>query len=269
MQLLPLQLRSLRVTPFMLLALTAACSQTPQTPETTASPSPLSFPSPIAPASPSSPPRPASDLFADADDTAQGAIALTQSAVSSEDWQMVVRQWERAIALLESIPDSDPQKEIAREKLVGYRENLAYAQQQAQKKAPQQPQQQQSVTPQSPWIANVGRSSSENSPEESPKVALAKHLNRVGAKMYGITPCEKCQEQREKFGEAFSQVVEIECNPSSDSSAQNDNDPCQQAGVKTLPAWEINGQLHPGVRSLEELADLSQYQGDRNFSRES
>jgi hypothetical protein len=265
MQLPTLKMRSPLVTPslLLLLSLTSACSRTPQPGETTEFPSPLSFPSPLTPASPSASSGPGRDPFVEAGDIAQGAIALTQSAVSSEDWQMVVGQWERAIALLEAIPDSEPRKTLAQEKLVGYRENLAYAQEQAQKK--EQPPQPPSSTLPPTEVSMVRGSPSENESEDSPKVALAKHLSNVGAKMYSTADCEKCQEQREMFAEAFSQVTEVECSATSSNSP---SDPCRKAGVKTFPSWEVKGQFYSGVRSLEELADFSQYEGDRNFSQE-
>ncbi|MDY6786219.1 MAG: hypothetical protein SW833_27345 [Cyanobacteriota bacterium] len=256
-------MRSLLITSALLLTLPSACSRT-SPPAATETPSPLSFPSPIAPASPSSSSQPVADPFVEADDTAQGAIALTQSAVSSEDWQMVVRQWERAISLLEAVPDDHPQKTLAREKLVGYRENLTYAQQQAQNKSPQS-QQQSSPLPASGIPVSIVRGSPSEQSEDSPKVSLAKHLSSIGAKMYSTASCEECQEQREKFGDAFTRATEVECRLDNSDSP---SDVCQKAGVKTFPTWEVNGQLYPGIRSLEDLADVSQYQGDRNFYRE-
>ena len=35
--------------------------------------------------------------------------------------------------------------------------------------------------------------------------------------------------------------------------------------VESFPSWEISGQLHSGVQSLDELAQLSGYKGPRNF----
>ena len=36
-------------------------------------------------------------------------------------------------------------------------------------------------------------------------------------------------------------------------------------GLEGFPSWEINGELDSGVKPLEVLADLSGYQGDREF----
>lgn len=306
MRLKTTKLRSRFLTPGMLLLLTLAsgCSQSLQkTSEATQSPTPLSFPSPLSPASPATP-APASDPLVDAEDAAQGAISLTQSAVSSEDWKIIAQQWERAIAMLESVPESDPKIAAVRDKLAGYKQNLAYARQQAQQNNSQSQQPASNLPP--PGIIAVTGSPSEGKSEKAPsttnetskqptnsgnaspsqrqsntpqndpanpkpaatgntnpKLALAQHLTDTGAKMFGTFWCGACQYQREEFGEAFNQVVEIECDP---RGKNPQTDLCQQAGIKAFPTWQVNGQLYQGVRSLDELAELSGYSGDRNFS---
>ena len=40
---------------------------------------------------------------------------------------------------------------------------------------------------------------------------------------------------------------------------------CQSKAIEGFPSWEINGQIDSGVKSLQKLADLSGYQGSRNF----
>jgi tetratricopeptide (TPR) repeat protein len=94
-------------------------------------------------------------------------------------------------------------------------------------------------------------------------IALAQHLTQMGAKMYGAYWCSVCDWQREQFGDvAARQITEIEC----DARGQNPQpNLCQQAGVEAYPSWEINGQLYRGGLSLEDLADISGYQGPRNF----
>ena len=64
-------------------------------------------------------------------DKASGALAISQSAQSPDDWGLVANQWNEAIALMKSVPASSPNKAIAQKKLVQYQQNLSYAQQQA------------------------------------------------------------------------------------------------------------------------------------------
>lgn len=98
----------------------------------------------------------------------------------------------------------------------------------------------------------------------NPKMALAMHLKQAGAKMYGTYWCSVCNWQREQFGEAaFSQITYVECDP---KGANPQLHLCNQANISAYPTWEINGRLFsPGGYPLQELANLSGYQGPRNF----
>lgn len=95
------------------------------------------------------------------------------------------------------------------------------------------------------------------------KVDLAAHLKQVDAKFYGAYWCPYCHKQQDLFGEeAMKQVNYVEC----DEKGKNPRPAlCRKASVKSLPTWEINGKQYQGMLSLEELADLSDYKGDRNF----
>lgn len=95
------------------------------------------------------------------------------------------------------------------------------------------------------------------------KQALASYLKQVGAKFYGAFWCPYCTKQKEMFGEqAFRQINYIECDPRGNNPRP---DLCRKASIKGFPTWEIKGKQYPGMRSLEELAELSGYKGDRNF----
>ncbi|MGK7878118.1 MAG: hypothetical protein AB4426_33865 [Xenococcaceae cyanobacterium] len=95
------------------------------------------------------------------------------------------------------------------------------------------------------------------------EIALAQHLNQVGVKMYGAFWCPACKAQKQIFGEeAASQLHYIECDPSGENAKPQ---LCQAASIQAYPTWEINGQFYRGFFYLEELADLSGYQGQRNF----
>ncbi|MFM7424319.1 MAG: vitamin K epoxide reductase family protein [Elainella sp.] len=94
------------------------------------------------------------------------------------------------------------------------------------------------------------------------EIALAKHLKETGAKFYGAFWCPHCQKQKQVFGkEAMEFVPYVECS-------EPDRRPtvaCQVADIKGYPTWDINGQRSTGEKNLAELADLSGYQGPRDF----
>ncbi|MEG4308972.1 MULTISPECIES: vitamin K epoxide reductase family protein [unclassified Microcoleus] len=95
------------------------------------------------------------------------------------------------------------------------------------------------------------------------EIALARHLKIVGAKMYGSFTCDHCQAQKASFGKEAAGIINyIECNPQGKNARR---DLCDAAKIQGTPTWEINGKFYQGQKSLQELADLSGYQGTREF----
>ncbi|HEY9741737.1 MAG TPA: vitamin K epoxide reductase family protein [Coleofasciculaceae cyanobacterium] len=95
------------------------------------------------------------------------------------------------------------------------------------------------------------------------EIALARHLKQVGAKSYMAYWCPHCYEQKQLFGkEAVSELDAVEC---AGDAKKGQPQVCKDAGVQAFPSWKINGQLTSGIKTLEELADLTGYQGSRNF----
>jgi uncharacterized membrane protein/glutaredoxin len=95
------------------------------------------------------------------------------------------------------------------------------------------------------------------------EVALAKHLTQVGAKFYGAFWCPHCQDQKTLFGkEAAKQIPYVECS-TPDRQAQTEV--CKAQNIQGYPTWVINGQASQGTKTLDQLADLTGYQGSRNF----
>jgi hypothetical protein len=96
------------------------------------------------------------------------------------------------------------------------------------------------------------------------KTALATHLQNIGAKMYGTHWCLACKGQKKEFGqEAFSKINYIECDP---GGANPQVALCDKAQLTSYPTWEIKGKLTcQGGCSLDDLADLSGYKGERKF----
>ncbi|MEQ8464327.1 hypothetical protein [Coleofasciculus sp. E1-EBD-02] len=212
------------------------------------------------------------------------AATITQSAVSPDDWNLVVNRWQEAIALLEKTPSSHPKKQLASQKIDQYQRNLAYAKEQSVKSSQPKPSpkiivaSQPSVTtsssqpetqsPQPPATTPSSQPQAQSpqpsqSPAISANVALAQHLQQSDAKMYEAYWCSVCRWQEKQFGpEAYSYVATIECDPRG-KNAQPEL--CRQAKIRAFPTWEINGQLHEGGMQLEQLANLSGYSGSRDF----
>ncbi|KAB8330773.1 vitamin K epoxide reductase family protein [Scytonema tolypothrichoides VB-61278] len=95
------------------------------------------------------------------------------------------------------------------------------------------------------------------------EIELARHLTKIGAKEYIAWWCPHCHEQKQLFGkEAYPEIQKIECDPQGKDSRP---DLCKAAGIQGYPTWEINGKQYPNVQSLEKLAQVSGYQGPRNF----
>ncbi len=95
------------------------------------------------------------------------------------------------------------------------------------------------------------------------EIALASHLQQLNAKEYGAYWCPHCHDQKQLFGqEAFAMIDYVECDPKGKNARPT---LCREAGITGYPTWEIDGQFYPGLLSLERLADLSGYQGRRDF----
>jgi uncharacterized membrane protein/glutaredoxin len=92
-------------------------------------------------------------------------------------------------------------------------------------------------------------------------IALAEHLTKIGAKMYGAYWCPHCHEQKDLFGkEGAAKVPYIEC---ADDGQNPQPDLCRKAGIKGFPTWELNGKQYSGIQKLDELAKLSGYSGPK------
>jgi uncharacterized membrane protein/glutaredoxin len=97
----------------------------------------------------------------------------------------------------------------------------------------------------------------------SAEIELARHLTSVGAKMYGAYWCPHCHDQKQLFGQqALAQLTYVECAPDGQNSQTK---LCQDKKIEGFPSWEINGQIVTGTQTLQQLADLTNYQGSREF----
>ena len=65
--------------------------------------------------------------YAKAIDIATGAVNISKSAVSRDDWNLVASRWQEAINLLKEVPTSSPQHATAQSKVAQYQRFLADA----------------------------------------------------------------------------------------------------------------------------------------------
>jgi len=83
----------------------------------------------------------------------------------------------------------------------------------------------------------------------SPEVEkLSLCLKEKGAKMYGAYWCSHCQKQKAEFGEAFKNILYVECTEKQDE--------CTAAGIEGYPTWVFSdGSKLSGEQDLKVLAD--------------
>lgn len=105
------------------------------------------------------------------------------------------------------------------------------------------------------------------------EIELAKHLKKIGAKMYGAYWCPHCHDEKQLFGKEAAQIINyIECDP---GGVNPQTALCQQILEKAkkqsgqevvgFPTWEINGKFYMGTQTLTDLANRSGYTGPQNF----
>ncbi|ESQ53516.1 hypothetical protein EUTSA_v10025477mg [Eutrema salsugineum] len=82
-------------------------------------------------------------------------------------------------------------------------------------------------------------------------IGLAKHLNSIGAKMYGAFWCSHCLEQKEMFGREAAKLLNyVECFPEGYKKGTKIFRACSDAGIEGFPTWIINGQVSKSSESL-------------------
>ena len=97
------------------------------------------------------------------------------------------------------------------------------------------------------------------------KVMLAEHLTQQGAVMYNAYWCPHCHDQKEMFGkEAAAKLNLIEC---AKDGFQNKRELCEAKDITGFPSWEFNGSIESGVKSLRELAEITNYKNIKDFNK--
>ncbi|XP_022133381.1 thiol-disulfide oxidoreductase LTO1 isoform X2 [Momordica charantia] len=94
-------------------------------------------------------------------------------------------------------------------------------------------------------------------------ISLARHLQSIGAKMYGAFWCSHCLEQKEMFGREAAKILDyVECFPNGYHKGTKIEKACTEAGIEGFPSWVINGQVLSGEKELSELAEISGFELD-------
>ncbi|KAF3321143.1 thiol-disulfide oxidoreductase LTO1 [Carex littledalei] len=89
-------------------------------------------------------------------------------------------------------------------------------------------------------------------------IALAKHLQSIGAKMYGAFWCSHCHEQKEMFGKEAMKILDyVECFPNGAGKGRTMSLDCALVGIEGFPTWVIKDQVLSGEQDLSTLADAS------------
>ncbi|OGL95743.1 hypothetical protein A2348_03895 [Candidatus Uhrbacteria bacterium RIFOXYB12_FULL_58_10] len=82
---------------------------------------------------------------------------------------------------------------------------------------------------------------------------FAQCLADQGARMYGTWWCSHCQNQKDLFGSAFSNVDYVECSPGGTKTMSKE---CKDAGVEGYPTWIFADESKAsGEQSLQSLSD--------------
>lgn len=94
----------------------------------------------------------------------------------------------------------------------------------------------------------VYKSLSKENPEEKLMSCIASK-----AVLYGSKYCPHCQDQKKILGNYLTLFQSVDCldNPKQ----------CDEAGVDRYPTWKINGKLYIGVKSINELKQLTSCEG--------
>ncbi len=83
--------------------------------------------------------------------------------------------------------------------------------------------------------------------------AFAQCLASKQAKMYGLSWCPHCVDQKKMFGESFHYVSYVECGI---AETHEETAACKIQGIKLFPSWQFGSEPpKEGVLSLEALSD--------------
>ena len=93
------------------------------------------------------------------------------------------------------------------------------------------------------------------------QIGLARFLKAKGFVLYSLYSCPYSETQMQLFGkQAVNELLIVEC---SKIQIKNQSTPCRNKNLKGFPAWEFNGKLNIGTKTLRELAEISGYSANQ------
>ena len=95
-------------------------------------------------------------------------------------------------------------------------------------------------------FSNTNKLGLTGSTTEIDKLSICMNKNAV---MYGSDLCSHCAEQKELFGDSFKYINYVDC--------LKNKEECINANIQAYPTWVINGRYYEGVKTLQELKELS------------
>lgn len=82
---------------------------------------------------------------------------------------------------------------------------------------------------------------------EDQKESLAFCLNEKGSEFYSSEYCADCEKQKIILGDSLSRISIVDCG--------RNKELCPN--IRSIPAWYINKEIHYGLKSIEELQEIS------------
>ena len=97
-------------------------------------------------------------------------------------------------------------------------------------------------------------------PTQEALTGLARCLSEKGVVMYGSITCSSCRAQRKMFGQAFSHIKEIECNPNAPNAQA---ELCVKKKIQKTPTWimEKGGEEIKRIEGYQLPNDLASFAG--------
>jgi len=74
-------------------------------------------------------------------------------------------------------------------------------------------------------------------------------LKERGAILYVSAYCGHCKNQKDMFGDSLEYLNLVECTENQQL--------CQEKGIRGVPTWIIDGVLYSGVQQFERLSELT------------